>query len=107
MDEDLFGYEPRKPGLARSTDPTTSRDAAKKIDATKLENAVWLALWDAGERGLTANEVVEITGIEYRSVSPRFKPLRGKGAIRLIIDSDGKALRRNGQQVHVATRKPE
>jgi DNA-binding transcriptional ArsR family regulator len=52
-------------------------------------------------RGLTANETCAATGLDYRSVSPRFKPLREKGLIAILI-THGAVIKRDGQQVHYA-----
>lgn len=57
-------------------------------------------------RGLTANETCERTGEEYRSISPRFAPMRRRGLIDHLLDNEGKVVKRNGQQVHIALQKP-
>jgi DNA-binding MarR family transcriptional regulator len=67
--------------LARATDPGTSHDAAQSVSATVLEAQVLRAIRDSGDRGATLDEIMERTGLEKVTASPRAKPLEGKGLI--------------------------
>src|SRR5437868_4849900 len=67
------------PGMARATDPQTSREAAASVDTGRFEQAVVDALRSNPDSSI--QDVVEITGERYRSISPRFAPLRRKGLI--------------------------
>jgi len=46
------------PGLARSTDPQTSHEAASSVDANRLEMVV-LAEFRSAKKGLTADELAK------------------------------------------------
>ena len=83
---------------ARKTDPETSREAAARVTPilNVLEAAVDAAVFAAGERGATAAEVHEATGIDLQSITPRFKPLERKG--RIVRTSE----RRDGRYVWIA-----
>lgn len=67
------------PGMARVSDPETSREAAASVDTGRFEQAVVNALRSHPDSSI--QDVVEITGERYRSISPRFAPLRRKGLI--------------------------
>lgn len=82
----LFSGAPT--AFARTTDPETSREAARALDPTDLERRVLDAIRTLG--GATIHEVAEITGLPEVSVSPRFRPLASKG----LIEESG-AWRRN------------
>lgn len=45
-------------------DPSTSRIAAARVNVSVLRRRVLLALRDAGERGLTDDELAGVTGID-------------------------------------------
>jgi len=70
--------EEHESGLARRTDPETSKAAAKSVDATELESLVYGAL--ATPR--TAHELAEVLDLPLNTVSPRTAPLRAKGLIK-------------------------
>lgn len=70
---DLFSYVP-----ARRTDPDTSRDAAKSINVTGLEQLVLEALAD---RPMTSYELAEHLHLSLVTVSPRLRPLCDKGLV--------------------------
>lgn len=76
---DLFSYIPP---LARRTDPETSHDAARSVEPTlsSIEAAVLKAVPKA-PADVTLDEVVEATGLDKVTASPRFKPLEEKGLI--------------------------
>ena len=67
--------------LARSTDPSTSHEAADRCDAQSLEMLV-LATLKKGPA--TMHDVALAIGVNLVSVSPRFAQLRRKG---LLVDS--------------------
>lgn len=72
--EDLFAF-----GAARATDPETSIDAARKLCAAPLCQAVLKAL---RERPMSVEEIAAVVGAEIVSVSPRTKPLETAGYLR-------------------------
>ena len=74
---------------ARRSDPETSKDAAKSVNTTALEAAVYGCLKAHGPR--TSFEIADILRLSLVTVSPRLAPLRDKG---LIKDS---GIRRIGQ----------
>jgi hypothetical protein len=76
---DLYPMTHVTPGMARATDPKTSREAAASVDTGRFEQAVVDALRSYPDSSI--QDVVEITGERYRSISPRFAPLRRKGLI--------------------------
>lgn len=76
---DLMSMTHTTPGMARATDPETSRKAAASVDTGKFERAVVDALRSNPDSSI--QDVVEITGECYRSISPRFAPLRRRGLI--------------------------
>ena len=71
---------------ARKTDPVSSHEAAEKITPHlgTIDDAIYKALLEVGERGATSDEIVKMTDIKYRSVTPRLKPMCKKG---LVVDS--------------------
>ncbi len=95
---DLFGALISR-GLARRTDPETSHEAARKVDATKQERVVLDALKDYGD--MTSEEVAAVTGPEIsatlQSITPRFRPLATKGLIIEKRDSKGEIVKRKGK----------
>ena len=79
---DLFSQEGE--AHARSTDPGTSHAAAAIVRgelATRREGECLRALREAGT-AMTTDDIAAATGIEYRSVTPRMKPLESKGLVR-------------------------
>ncbi len=79
-----LGIEPSNtmPGsgaYARREDPNTSQDAATTVNGAALEVLVVDALRSHPDASI--QDVVEITGERYRSISPPFAPLRRKGLI--------------------------
>jgi hypothetical protein len=79
-----LGIEPpvTMPGsgaYARREDPATSKEAAITVNSAALEVLVVDAL--RSHPDISIQDVVEITGERYRSISPRFAPLRRKGLI--------------------------
>jgi len=66
--------------MARRTDPDTSHIAALTVDANRLEKLVVSALTQY-PNGCTVKEISVILDIDKWSISPRMKPLEGKGLI--------------------------
>tara|TARA_Y100001951_G_C11268227_1_gene256983 strand:+ start:581 stop:922 length:342 start_codon:yes stop_codon:yes gene_type:complete len=71
---------------ARKTDPVTSHEAAEAITPplNKIEQGIYDALCSFLPDGATSDEIVEASGIQYRTVTPRLKPMCKKG---FVIDS--------------------
>lgn len=90
--------------LARRTDPSTSRAAARSIDAglQDIESKVLAAIAAAAD-GATWDEVSEATGLERATVSPRFKPLCEMGLIRANGTRKGKSGRRQTVWTRIPT----
>ena len=95
-----FGTHPKK--LVRREDPETSHEAAEKVDSTRLEEMVYLAIREFGDRGCTSDEVRAKFNLPYSSVTARYKALEEKG----LIEYDGKRPGNSGrlQRVMRATR---
>ena len=74
--------------LARKTDPKTSKDSAKTVDTTKLENIVYEAIKSFGEKGCISDEVLELfPKHKYSSITARYAPLLRKGFIEANGDT--------------------
>jgi hypothetical protein len=67
-------------GRTRRTDPSTSREAAEEVDASRLEFQAWAALKKHGG-WLTYFQWSKISGIKYASLTPRGKSLWLKGLV--------------------------
>ena len=78
------------PGEVRRTDPQTSHDAAKALDATQLERLVAGCIRKHGP--IAADKVAQILGMNLQSISPRFRPLANKGLIRVNTVGNGKVV---------------
>ncbi len=70
---DLFEY-----AAARRTDPRTSHAAAEAIYA-QIPNLEAMVLRHLQARSMTIDELVEITGLDKVTISPRLRPLCKKG----------------------------
>jgi predicted ArsR family transcriptional regulator len=72
------------PALARSSDPTTSHQAAFEFDAkvTAIEQRILDELRGLGRGGLTSHALAAVLGLELVTVSPRLRPLVTKGLVR-------------------------
>jgi hypothetical protein len=70
--------------LARSSDPTTSHQAAFEFDAkvTAIERRILDELKGLGRGGMTTHALAAVLGLELVTVSPRMKPLLNKGLVR-------------------------
>jgi DNA-directed RNA polymerase specialized sigma24 family protein len=89
----------RTGALVRASDHVTAHESAEELDdatITRLENIVAEAIRKTGRKGLTWDEVAEVTGLDKGSISPRFKPLRHRCRIvfglELSCDPDGHGL---------------
>ncbi len=67
-------------GRARKTDPFTSHEAGRSVEANQVEQIVLDAIRKS-INGLTADEIVERTGLEKNTATPRTAPLKRKGLI--------------------------
>lgn len=65
-------------GLARTSDPSTSHNAANKVDAPKLADLVMVQL---RKRPQTSEEVAAALNKELGSITPRFAGLEREGLI--------------------------
>jgi len=81
---DLFSYGTGADKLSRRTSPATSVDAAKKVDTTKLEHDVHVAIAGYGREGCIASDLLEkdFPKHPYSSVTARFAALERRGFIR-------------------------
>ena len=88
--------------LTRTDDPHTSHEAGESVDTTKREKEIFdlIASFDQ-ERGCTAWEIEEKSGIHAWSISPRFKALERKGFI--YYQGDTRKGRTNRQQRVIRT----
>jgi|6_EtaG_2_1085325.scaffolds.fasta_scaffold03218_7 DNA-binding MarR family transcriptional regulator len=80
-------------GAARTTDPSTSHDAAASVNATKLEARVLHTLQMQGP--MTAEQVANYLKMTIPTISPRFAPLCEKRMIEKIPTEDGWLKRRS------------
>ena len=85
----FFGTEPFK--LVRKEDPTTSHEAAKAVDTTKLERIVYEAI-QSFPNGCISDEVLEaLPDHRYSSITPRYKALLQKGFIEIVGTKEGRS----------------
>lgn len=77
---DLFHFSrPHTEAHARRTDPDTSKQAAASVRLSDLESKVLAVLRARGDAGATLDEIVEATGLDKVTASPRLRPLVRKG----------------------------
>ena len=70
--------------LVRKEDPTTSHEAAKVVDTTKLEQMVYEAIKGFPE-GCISDQVLELfPHYPYSSITGRYKALIDKGYIEIV-----------------------
>ena len=84
--------DPKK--LARRDGPETSKQAARSINATRLELLVFDVIKASGRNGVISDDVRKALthhNLSYSSVTARYKSLKEKGWIRLTGE------RRSGQ----------
>lgn len=82
--------------LHRSKDPSTSREAAAFVRARlpNLENVTYVCLKRSKARGRIVDELVDATGLDKVTVSPRLRPLVNKG---LIVESKERRMGKSGR----------
>lgn len=79
----MHGHRPTgatEPPRARRDDPDTSKAAADKLDAQRLQVMILRMLRDR-VLGLTTLEMAEISGERVNSFSPRMVPLESRGLV--------------------------
>lgn len=81
-------------GLARNSDPATSKQAAATLPIPALEQAVLRELWRLGDKGATSHELAASLNMDRVTVSPRLRPLANKG---LIEESEDRRLGPTGR----------
>jgi len=78
--DDLFDTPAFK--LARSRDPSTSHDAADKLDVSKMERVVLAAITSFGSSGCISDDVLRILpAYRYSTITARYKQLKEKGLV--------------------------
>lgn len=60
---------------------STSLVAYKSLDLSELLERVYLAIEASGTVGMTNDELVEVTGIAYRTLTPRIAQLEALGLV--------------------------
>lgn len=76
---------------ARNTDPETSHEAYRSLNLTFLEDKVLKALQPYRPRGRILDELMEDTGLDKVTVSPRLRPLCRKNLVTELGKRRGKA----------------
>ena len=90
---------------ARLSDPATAHEAAARA-LPWASVARWIVLCahaDAGERGLTGNELEQATGKPYAKLGPRRPALEAEGLVEKVYKTPSQPVRREGQQVYRCT----
>ena len=77
--ERFFGTETFK--LVRKEDPDTSKDAAEKVDSTKLEQMVYEAIAKYPNGCIADDVMTHFPSHGIQTISPRYAPLIRKGFI--------------------------
>ena len=84
--------------LVRKEDPDTSKDAAEKVDTTRLEQLVYEAI-AKHPNGCTSEEVMaHFPNHGIQTISPRYAPLIRKG---FIEDTGERRKAKNGRSQRV------
>lgn len=90
---DLFDTPAYK--LVRASDPSTSHEAADKLDVSTMERVVYRAIESFGEDGCISDDVLQIlAGHRYSTVTARYKQLKEKN---LIVVDDRKRKAESGR----------
>lgn len=100
--KDLFGDTPydevqgEGEAFARNTDPDTSHAAAQKVKGKPAAHLqlVFLKALDGRADGLTLGQIETVTGIEWKTITPRAAPLKKMGAIEIRFNDDGRKIKR-------------
>lgn len=86
------------PGAARSTDPDTSQQAARSIDAGAVEAIVYQAI-RSFPKGCIPEQVYQaLPQFTMVTVSPRFATLKNRG---LIVDTGFRRMASSGRSQRV------
>ena len=84
----FFGTEPFK--LVRNQDPTTSHEAAKAVDSTKLEQMVYEAIKSFPD-GCISDQILDMyPNYPYSSITARYRALLDKDLIEVSGVKRGK-----------------
>ncbi len=108
--KDLFGDQPHKPkpeypDRAGFTEPTTSKEAAEKVESRGRAGAMrerLLTFFRGGGRG-TVHEIAASFKEPVASIQPRFSELRAQG---LIVPSGERRKNATNASAHVWMIKP-
>lgn len=94
----LFETKPEiEHARARRTDPETSHEAAKSVNATHVEQKMLVVLRNYPD-GLTSHQVADLSGIPFWTVSPRLKPMERKN---LVYNTMGKRPNKSGRNGYI------
>ena len=74
-------------GLARATDPETSKQAAQSVDTSKMEQIVLDVIRSFPNGCISQDVESELAQYRASSITPRYRPLMKKG---LIVDTGEK-----------------
>lgn len=74
-------------GLARATDPETSKQAAQSVDTSKMEQIVLDVIRSFPDGCISQDVESELAQYRASSITPRYRPLMKKG---LIVDTGEK-----------------
>lgn len=107
MTQPLYGTEPRK--LARKDGMETSKEAAGKVNSSRLESEVYQVILGAGPRGMISDEVRNAMPHvnSYSSVTARYKSLKEKHLIVATEERRPGASGRNQSVLVASTYIPE
>ncbi len=94
---------PDEPGHRGVDTSIEAADAISSLTA-RLQRMALVAIWNAGTRGLTADELAGKLRLTRASIQPRTTELKLRGA---IVDSGGRRLNASGKRaiVWIATQK--
>lgn len=96
---DLFETQPYQ--IVRNSDPSTSHEAAEKLDATALEALVLKYIKIFTIDGCISEQIEDLMWVNEKikasSVTPRYKKLLDKGLIKI----EGKRKARSGRSQQV------
>ena len=94
--KDLLGDTLFGEAYARGSDPNTSREAATAVEG-KRASVLQLQFLKALEKypnGLTLGQIETVTGVEWKTITPRSRPLKNMGAIEVRFDQGGNIIKR-------------
>lgn len=82
--------------LARSTDPETSKIAARRVGEFNADHKERILEALTKYEGLNIHEIARMTGIDAHAVGKRMSELEALGDVEVATDPDGKDLTRPG-----------